>query len=179
VRNILDEGGFPEIRILVSGNLDEHALATFAKEKAPVDGFGIGTRLSTSEDAPFLECAYKLQEYGGRPCRKRSEQKATWPGRKQVYRTINMEGVMQEDQVTLANETREGIPLIHPCMQGSQRLAPPESPAEIRKRIAQQLQGLPDSLKSLQTEPSTYPVKISPTLEDLAETVDRKINIPT
>jgi nicotinate phosphoribosyltransferase len=178
VRNILDEGGFPEIHILVSGNLDEYALATFTKEKAPVDGFGIGTCLSTSEDAPSLECAYKLQEYGGRPCRKRSEQKATWPGRKQVYRTINTEGVMQEDRVTLDDETREGTPLIQPCMQGNQRLAPPEPLTEIRKRIAQQLQGLPKPMKSLQTE-FTYPVKISRALEDLAEAVDRRIDLPT
>jgi nicotinate phosphoribosyltransferase len=178
VRNILDEGGFPEIRILVSGNLDEYALATFAKERAPVDGFGIGTRLTTSEDAPSLECAYKLQEYGGRPRRKRSEQKATLPGRKQVYRTTNTEGVMQGDRVTLADETGEGIPLIQPCMQEGQRLDPPESLAEIRERVARQLQGLPAPLKSLQTE-STYPVKISPALEDLAETVDRRIDIPT
>jgi nicotinate phosphoribosyltransferase len=178
VRNILDEGGFPEIRILVSGNLDEYALATFAKEKAPVDGFGIGTRLSTSEDAPSLECAYKLQEYGGHPRRKRSEQKATWPGRKQVYRTINTEGVMQGDRVTLVDETEKGTPLIQPCTRENQRLAPPESLAKIRERVARQLQGLPEPLKSLQTEP-TYPVKISPALEDLAETVDRRTNTPT
>jgi nicotinate phosphoribosyltransferase len=178
VRNILDEGGFPEIRILVSGNLDEYALGTFAKERAPVDGFGIGTRLTTSEDAPSLECAYKLQEYGGRPRRKRSDQKATWPGRKQVYRTINTEGVMQGDRVTLADETEDGIPLIQPCILENQRFAPPESLAKIRERVARQLQGLPEPLKSLQTEP-TYPVKISPALEDLAETVDRRANIPT
>ncbi len=178
VRKILDEGGFPEIRILVSGNLDEYALATFAKERAPIDGFGIGTRLTTSEDAPSLECAYKLQEYGGRPRRKRSEQKATWPGRKQVYRTINTEGFMQEDRITLADETGEGIPLIQPCMQEGQRLASPESLAEIRERVARQLRGLPEPLRSLQTEP-TYPVKISPALEGLVETVDRRTNIPT
>jgi len=134
--------------------------------------------LTTSEDAPSLECAYKLQEYGGRPRRKRSEQKATWPGRKQVYRTINTEGFMQEDRITLADETGEGIPLIQPCMQGNQRLASPESLAKIRERVARQLQGLPEPLKSLQTEPA-YPVKICPALEDLAETVDRGINIPT
>ena len=85
---------------------------------------------------------------------------------------------MQEDRITLDDETGEGIPLIQPYMQEGQRLAPPESLAEIRKRIAQQLQGLPDPLKSLQTKP-TYPVKICPTLEDLAETVDRRIDVST
>ena len=85
---------------------------------------------------------------------------------------------MQGDRVTLADETEEGIPLIQPCMQDGQRLAPPESLAEIRERVARELQGLPDPMKSLQTEP-TYPVKICPALEGLAETVDRGINIPT
>ena len=85
---------------------------------------------------------------------------------------------MQEDRITLADETGKGIPLIQPCMQEGQRLTSPESLAEIRERVARQLQGLPEPLKSLQTEP-TYPVKISPTLEDLADTVDRGINIPT
>jgi nicotinate phosphoribosyltransferase len=85
---------------------------------------------------------------------------------------------MQGDRITLADETGEGIPLIQPCMQEGQRLASPESLAEIRERVARQLQGLPEPLKSLQTKP-TYPVKISPALEDLAETVDRRVNIPT
>ncbi len=84
---------------------------------------------------------------------------------------------MQEDRITLDDETGEGIPLIQPYMQEGQRLAPPESLAEIRERVAQQLQGLPELLRSLQTGP-TYPVKISPTLKDLAETVDRRIDIP-
>ena len=85
---------------------------------------------------------------------------------------------MQEDRITLADETGEGIPLIQPCMQEGQRLASPESLAEIRERVARQLRGLPEPLRSLQTEP-TYPVKISPALEGLVETVDRRTNIPT
>ena len=74
------------VTIFASGNLDEYRLRELVRQQAPIDGFGVGTRMNTSADAPYLDCAYKLQEYEGRPRRKRSEGKATWPGRKQVFR---------------------------------------------------------------------------------------------
>jgi nicotinate phosphoribosyltransferase len=89
VRRILDDGGLAEARIFASGNLDEHRLQELILGGAPVDGFGVGTRILTSADAPYLDCAYKLEEYAGKPRRKRSEGKATWPGRKQVYRQFD------------------------------------------------------------------------------------------
>ena len=64
----------------------------FVRERDPIDGFGVGTRMNTSADAPFLDCAYKLVEYAGLPRRKRSEGKATWPGRKQVFREYDAQG---------------------------------------------------------------------------------------
>ncbi len=87
MRRILDAGGLEHVIIFASGDLDEYALRDMLAAGAPVDGFGVGTRLDTSSDMPYLDCAYKLQEYAGRARRKRSEGKATWPGRKQVYRT--------------------------------------------------------------------------------------------
>ena len=92
VRGILDHGGFQEIRIFASGNLDEYAIRELMSQGAPIDGFGVGTKLDTSEDAPYLECAYKLMEYAGRPRFKKSQGKATMPGRKQVFRQF--EGTM-------------------------------------------------------------------------------------
>jgi len=80
VRRILDEGGLSHAPILASGNLDEYRLRDLIRTGAPIDSFAVGTAMTTSSDAPSLDCAYKLQEYGGRPCRKRSEGKATWPG---------------------------------------------------------------------------------------------------
>ena len=82
VRRILDEGGLGDVTIFASGGLDEDQLMAMAKAHAPIDGFGIGTSLTTSSDAPALDCAYKLQEYAGSPRRKHSAGKATWPGRK-------------------------------------------------------------------------------------------------
>ena len=80
VRAILDEAGLREVRIFASGNLDEYLVRDLIESNAPIDAFGIGTRIDTSSDAPYLDCAYKLQEYAGRARRKRSEGKTTWPG---------------------------------------------------------------------------------------------------
>jgi nicotinate phosphoribosyltransferase len=94
VRAILDEAGLREVRIFASGNLDEYFLRDLIEGNGPIDAFGVGTRVDTSCDAPYLDCAYKLQEYAGQPRRKRSEGKTTWPGRKQVYRSFDRGGYM-------------------------------------------------------------------------------------
>ena len=86
VRKILDEGGLSLTRIFASGNLDETRSANLIAAGAPIDGFGVGTSLVTSADAPSLDAVYKLQEYAGKPRRKRAQGKSTRPGRKQVYR---------------------------------------------------------------------------------------------
>ena len=80
VRAILDAGGLRDVTIFASGGLDEDSLAALLRANAPIDGFGVGTSLTTSADAPTLDCVYKLQEYAGLPRRKRSANKATWPG---------------------------------------------------------------------------------------------------
>ena len=92
VRAILDAGGCSQVRIVASGNLDEHEIEGLLAGGAPIDAFGVGTRLDVSADAPYLDCVYKLQEYAGRPRRKRSAGKATWPGRKQVFRELRRGG---------------------------------------------------------------------------------------
>ncbi len=63
--------------------------AIYCLKGAPINGFGVGTKLDTSEDAPYLECAYKLMEYAGTPRFKKSQGKATIPGRKQVFRRFD------------------------------------------------------------------------------------------
>ena len=91
VRRILDQGGLRDVAIFASGGLDEDCIADMLRAGAPIDGFGVGTSLTTSSDVPALDCAYKLQEYAGLPRRKHSAGKATWPGRKQVWRsTVRM-----------------------------------------------------------------------------------------
>lgn len=172
VRRILDEGGLSDVTILGSGDLDEHRIAELLALDAPFNGFGIGTRLDASTDVPTLDMVYKLQEYAGRPRRKRSEGKATWPGRKQVYRRIAEDGTFISDCLSLADQPQPGEPLLQPVMRDGKRLAPPESLAEIRARVQQQLAALPPALRANQIEP--YPVEIAPGLQELAAQLDRE-----
>ena len=108
VRAILDDGGLPATRIVASGGLDEESIAALLASGAPIDSFGVGTSLSTSSDAPALDCAYKLVEYAGRPTRKRSPGKATWPGRKQVFRRYGDDRRIAGDRVGLARALTNG-----------------------------------------------------------------------
>ncbi len=174
VRRILDDGGLAEVRIFSSGSLDEYVLRELIKGGAPIDGFGVGTHLDTSADAPFLDCAYKLQEYAGQARRKRSEGKATWPGRKQVYRRLRDDGTLAGDVVTLEGDPQEGTPLIQPVMLGGRRLQPPETLEAIRARVAGELARLPATLRTLEPPAAPYPVRMAPALASLAAEVDRR-----
>ncbi len=174
VRHILDDGGLRDAQILASGNLDEYSLNTLVQSRAPIDSFAVGTAMTTSSDAPSLDCAYKLQEYAGRPCRKRSEGKATWPGRRQVYRSYTDGGYLDHDEVTTLNDRQAGDPLLHPVMKEGRRLAPAPTLDGIRKQVATQLSKLPDSVRQLE-ECTAYDVRISQALHDLADSVDRHI----
>ena len=172
VRRILDEGGLNEVSIFASGGLDEHVLKRFARANAPIDGYGVGTGLTTSSDAPGLDCAYKLQEYAGRGRRKRSEGKATWPGRKLVYRHYDEDGRMAHDVVSVEGDRQSGEGLIRPVMRGGRRLEPSPPVAAVREHAAAELARLPDHLRRLDDTPA-YPVTVAPALEALAERVDR------
>ena len=174
VRHILDEGDLREAEILASGNLDEFRLRDLVGSGAPIDSFAVGTAMTTSSDAPSLDCAYKLQEYASRPCRKRSEGKATWPGRKQVYRRRADSGWFDHDIVTTLADRQEGEALLQPVMSNGQRLAPPVALTTIRTRIAGQLSSLPDSIRQLEAGPP-YEVRISRALHDLADFVDHSL----
>lgn len=171
VRRILEDGGLGAVSIFASGNLDEAEILDLNRRGAPIDGLGIGTRMGTSADSPYLDCAYKLQEYAGRPRRKRSEGKPTWPGRKQVYRRYRADGRMDGDVVTLETDIRDGEPLLQPVMRGGRRLAAPVSLSDSRRYAARQLSCLPEPLRQLETEPA-YPVEISLALCDLAQALD-------
>jgi nicotinate phosphoribosyltransferase len=171
VRRILDNGGLTDVKIFASGNLSEVRLRNLIETAAPIDGYGIGSDLVTSADAPHLDCAYKLQEYAGRARRKRSEGKATLPGRKQIFRRYGPDGRMLGDLLTLDDGSEEGEPLIHPVMRAGRRLAPTAPLNELRAYAADQLAHLPEPFRGLQDVPS-YPVKISDALTALANKVD-------
>jgi nicotinate phosphoribosyltransferase len=173
VRAILDEGGFPGITIFASGNLDEFRLRDLVRAGAPIDGFGVGTRVNTSADAPYLDCGYKLQEYEGVPRRKRSAAKATWPGRKQVYRRFDADGRWQDDVVALADEPVDGTPLLVPVMRAGRLAAPLPSLEESRTRLQQELARLPGTLTGLDAVAAPRPA-IAPSLVRLAAAIDAR-----
>ena len=173
VRAILDAGGGAKIGIFASSNLDEHAVEALVTGGAPIDGFGVGTRMNTSADQPYLDCAYKLQEYDGIARRKRSEGKSTWPGRKQVWRRFDAEGRMCGDTLALADEVGGGTALLTPVMQAGRRLAPSPPLAAVREFERAQLATLPPSLLALEPAPP-WPLTVSEPLRRLAQEVDAR-----
>jgi nicotinate phosphoribosyltransferase len=167
VRRSLDAGGLEAVTIFASGDLDEYRVRDLIAADAPIDGFGLGTRITTSADAPWLDCVYKLQEYAGRPRRKRSPGKATWPGGKQVYRTC-AGGRMVKDVVTLESDRQDGDALLRPVMRSGKRCEPLPTLTESRLRLATQLASLPETLRGLEEAPA-YPVEVAPAVRALVD----------
>ena len=173
VRRILDAGGLKEAIIFASGGLDEDELLAIEGKRAPIDGYGVGTSLVTSSDAPALDCAYKLQEYAGIPRRKLSEGKATWPGRKQVWRRTGPDGKPAGDTLTTEGDPQPGHALVQPAMRGGRRVASLPSLEDARRHAARELARLPEPLRRLET--ARYPVEVAPALRRMAEECDRRL----
>lgn len=168
VRNELDQAGLKDLLLFASGDLDEYRISGLLSVGAPIDGFALGGRLGTSEDAPFLNCAYDLVEYDGRPTVKQSRYKATLPGRKQIFRNFTDTGAMDWDLVCEAEEVHDGVPLLHPVFRRGKLLHPLPDLDSIRARARSQLSTLPSYLKDLDgAEP--YPVEISEEMRNLVK----------
>lgn len=173
VRAILDAGGARHIRIIASGDLDEYGVRAHRESQAPIDGFGVGTRMNCCADQPYLECAYKLQEYAGVARRKLSAGKANWPGRKQVFRHLNAAGHMTGDILTLDGDQQPCNPLIRRVMSGGRRLTSSPALDQVRDYCQGQLASLPPPLRQLEEGPD-YPVAVATALRDLAQQVDAR-----
>jgi len=177
VRTILDAGGLGAVTIFASGGLDEDNIKEIIITGAPIDGFGVGTSLTTSSDVPALDCAYKLQEYAGFARRKRSAGKATWPGRKQVWRRYDRYGRMMADTLSVEGDAHDGEPLVRPVMTGGRRIGPRPSLHDIRAHARHELERLPAELREL-SPMVPYPVQVSASLEQLAAVTDRRMSLP-
>ncbi len=171
VRRTLDDGGLRDATIFASGSVDEYVLERLQAQRVPIDGYGIGTHMDTSADAPYLDCAYKLVEYAGSARRKRSEGKVLWPSRKQIYRSYDSDGRMSGDVLTLAGDRLGGEASIQPVMRAGLRIAPPVPLNDSRARALRELSRLPEALKQLAHAPE-YPVRISQAIQRLAREVD-------
>jgi nicotinate phosphoribosyltransferase len=163
VRAVLDEAGCSEIRVLASGDLDEHRIAELLAGGAPIDAFGVGTRMGTSADAPSLGVVYKLVEDEVGPKLKLAEGKATLPGRKQVWRC---EGY---DVLSLVDETVDGRPLLETVMYGGRRVAPSPPVTALQQRCRAAVAEVPARLKALEPADAAYDVRLSPLLQNLVE----------
>lgn len=166
VRSLLDSEGLADVEIFASGGLDEYEIAELLSEGAPIDGFGVGTKMGTSADAPYLDTAYKMVAYEGRPVLKLSTGKLSLPGPKQVFRQIDDDGMMARDVLAQRDAETEGEPLLECVMRDGKRTGPPVTLDESRDRCAAERERLPERLRQVR-ETGRYPVELSPGLETL------------
>jgi nicotinate phosphoribosyltransferase len=176
-RSILDEAGLQGVQIFASGGLDEEKIERLLASAAPIDGFGVGSDLAVSSDAPSLDAVYKLVSYRGRGRTKLSEGKGVLPGRKQVYR-VEADGVALRDVIAGADEPFDpsemdpahethgrGRPLLMPMMRRGERLPAGQDLLDTaRARAKAELDRLPEVLRQLAPAASHYPVAISQNL---------------
>ncbi|MEU1486556.1 nicotinate phosphoribosyltransferase [Streptomyces sp. NPDC005752] len=166
-RDILDGAGLSDVAIIASGGLDEYRIDHLVRCGAPIDIYAVGTKVGTSADAPYLDTAYKLVEYAGRPAMKLSASKVTAPGRKQVLRSPEA-----ADVIALADEeVPEGRePLLVPVMSAGRRTGAPDTLAAAHERFVADLAALPRSARSID-EPEPPVPAVSARLSNLTSDV--------
>lgn len=174
-RSLLDRAGLAQVEVFASGGLDEGAIAELIRQGAPIDGFGVGTAMGVSNDAPTLDIAYKLCEYAGQGRLKLSPGKPILPGRKQLFRASSS-GEAAGDVIACADESLPGRPLLRCVMRGGRRL--PESfegLAALRERARSEIAALPPTIRALSPADLSYPVTASPKLQTLAQETARRV----
>jgi nicotinate phosphoribosyltransferase len=179
VRKLLNQQGLRYVRIFASGDLDEFKIEELHRNGAEIDAFGVGTKMGTSADKPYVDVIYKLCETmsddgGFAPMMKLSEAKTTLPGRKQVYRFRDAEGKFEKDMIALADEKVDGEPLMVKVMEKGKIIYDLPSLEEIRAATAENLSRLPDRYKKV-TDAPKYPVELSQELENLISNLKKKL----
>jgi nicotinate phosphoribosyltransferase len=165
-RRLLDEAGLPRVSIFVSGGVDEYVIDELVRAGAPIDAFGVGTKMGVSADAPYLDTVYKLVSYDDRPVMKLSAEKETAPGAKQVFRANFGQG----DVIGLREEAPPtgAEALLEPAMVGGRRAAPKPAPGwrGARARLEEDLERLPEEARRIR-DPVPPPVRFSDRAEQL------------
>ena len=175
VRAILDEAGLEYVRIVASGGIDEYRIDSLVSQGAPIDLFGVGTKVTTSADAPYSDMSYKLASYDGQPVMKLSPEKVSPPGAKQVFRLPQGDGKFDRDVVALQDEDLPGgESLLETVMEGGRKTRPAPSLDEMRDRFNRDFGRLDDHFKQLHNPPR-YPVTYSPKLQRLTSEVQGAI----
>lgn len=175
VRHILQEAGLKEAAILASGGFDEYKIQEAFAQGAEVDSFGVGTKMGVSADAPYLDMAYKLVEYGGNPVLKLSPGKMTLPSSKQIYRFKTSTGLLDKDVIGLRDETLEGgEPLLRRVMDGGQIVTAIPRLTQIQEVFLEEFSRLDHKYKEIKSLNNFFPVYLSPQLKKLqAEIIQR------
>jgi nicotinate phosphoribosyltransferase len=162
-RRMLDDANLNYVKIMLSGDLDEYKIQELLEGGAQVDIFGVGTRMSTSSDAPYVDVVYKLveieREGRKRPIVKLSPGKITLPYRKQVYRVME-NGMFKYDIIAKEDEAFEGTPLLSTIVKNGKGVREREGLEDTRKYVKEQMEKLPEEIKRI-INPSNYEVKIS------------------
>lgn len=178
VRAILDKQGLAYVKIFASGDLDEYKIAELLKKDAAIDSFGVGTRMSTSYDRPYVDVVYKLsgkvEEDTFVPAMKLSKGKITLPGKKQVFRQVSQEGMYVKDIVGLENEKINGDLLLVKVMENGRLTCSLPTLEESRSSCLLNLSKLPDRFKRLRNT-SKYPVRLSPKLRQIQKDLASQI----
>ncbi len=168
VRKILDENGFKDSIIIASGGIDEYKIKDLEESNAPINGYGVGTKLVVSADVPYLDCAYKLVQYDDRPVMKLSSKKTYLPSKKQVFRNFE-NGYFQEDTIGLSNEDL-GKPMLKEIIKDGNLLYKLPDIKEIREKSINSLKVLPESIKDIENEQPYIP-EVSQNLKEVVQRV--------
>jgi len=175
-REILDKAGLSNVQIFASGGLDEFEVERLLSAGAAIDGFGVGTKVGVSADAPWTDCAYKLVEYDGRPTLKLSTEKQTLAGAKQVFRYRDPQGKFSNDVIAAEGELQpsNSESLLQTVMTNGAKTAEHPILSELRQRFAREFVLLPDEHKVIEA-PAEFDVRISHTLAKLQDDVTADI----
>jgi len=174
-RRLLDDANLNNVRIFASGGLDEYTIAELLSSGAPIDGFGVGTHMGVSSDAPDLDIAYKLCEYAGKGRLKLSIGKPVFPGLKQVFRIPAGEHDTR-DVIARANEDLQGRPLLSAVMRDGRRLSKDTASLEsLREYATEQVSRLPDHIRAIAPADNPYPVEINQALSRLQDEISKKV----
>lgn len=179
IRAMLNDKGLDYVKIFASGDLDEFRIAELLSNDAKIDSFGVGTKMGTSADRPYLDIIYKLCETMApdgsfSPIMKLSKGKITLPGRKKVYRFKDAQGNFKKDIIALADEQINGEPLLNQVMKKGEINYELPSLDSIRNKAFEGLSKLPEKYKAL-TSADSYPVELSKNLQNLITKLKRQI----
>jgi nicotinate phosphoribosyltransferase len=166
-RGMLDEAGLDDVLIFASSGLDEYKIRDLLDRDAPIDGFGVGTKMGTSADQPALDSAYKLCSYAGEPRMKLSAEKSNLPGRKQIIRQYENGTAVRDVIATEEADRHSGAPLLERVMADGERTdaGTPRSLDAHREHAAARIAELPDRLRALPPSAEGYEVILSDAME--------------